>query len=190
MDVVPLPLFTNYWLIDHLQISNLLCLNLQAISRHALLGEILCWRLGDLFFKIHFFANVIGEWNWLDIRIRGSTSFLSFKNTILKEIRPSPNSIFSTRNLIRSECLSVILQNINLNIISKILITHFVIITWYQDHGSLFSTLPNLIDTVIRKSPKYSVSINSKIFLITTKRFDGNFIRKMCDTKNSTLGDT
>ena len=47
-----------------------------------------------------------------------------------------------------------------------------------------------LIDTVIRKSPKYSVSINSKIFLITTKTFDGNFIRKMCDTKNSILGDT
>ena len=49
-------------------------------------------------FQNSFFLNVICEWNKLDISICGSTSFLSFKNTILEKIRSSPNSIFGIHN--------------------------------------------------------------------------------------------
>ena len=48
-------------------------------------------------FQNSFFSEC--KWNKLDIILLGSTLSLSFKNTILKEIRPSPNSIYICLNL-------------------------------------------------------------------------------------------
>ena len=48
------------------------------------------------FFKIS--PNVICEWDKIDINIRSSTSFLGFKNTVPKEIRPSRRLIFGDHN--------------------------------------------------------------------------------------------
>ena len=50
------------------------------------------------FFKDIFFPLSIIGWNKLDLAIRNSTSFNSFKESILKFIRPAPNSIFQCRN--------------------------------------------------------------------------------------------
>ena len=49
-------------------------------------------------FQNFFFLNVICEWNKRDINICDSTLFLSFKDTVPKEIGPSPYSIFDIHN--------------------------------------------------------------------------------------------
>ena len=49
-------------------------------------------------FKNTFFLSTIMEWNKLDLAIRNSTSFNSFKESILDFIRPAPNSIFQCHN--------------------------------------------------------------------------------------------
>ena len=46
------------------------------------------------FFRNTFFPSVIIEWNKLDFNVRNSVSLEVFKKSILKFIRPSPNSIF------------------------------------------------------------------------------------------------
>ena len=51
------------------------------------------------FFKNSFFLSTIIEWNNLDPAIRNSASFNSFKESILRFIRPAPNSIFQCHNL-------------------------------------------------------------------------------------------
>ena len=48
----------------------------------------------DKFFKNTFFPSTIMEWNNLDLVIRNSTSFNSFKESILDFIRPASNSTF------------------------------------------------------------------------------------------------
>ena len=50
------------------------------------------------FFKNTFFPSTKIEWNKLDPEIRDSTSFDSFKESILKFIRPAPNSTFQCHN--------------------------------------------------------------------------------------------
>ena len=57
-------------------------------------------------FQNSFFKNVICEWNKIDINIRGFNSFLTFMNIIIKEIRPSPNSIFGIHNPLRLKFLT------------------------------------------------------------------------------------
>ena len=42
-----------------------------------------------------FFPSTVIEWNNLDLKIRNSKTFSAFKKSILKFIRPSPNSIFN-----------------------------------------------------------------------------------------------
>ena len=49
-------------------------------------------------FKNTFFPSTIIEWNKLDPEIHNSTSFDSFQESILKFIRPAPNSIFQCHN--------------------------------------------------------------------------------------------
>ena len=51
------------------------------------------------FFKNIFFPSTIIEWNKLDLAIRNSASFYSFKESILKFIRLAPNSIFQCHSL-------------------------------------------------------------------------------------------
>lgn len=50
------------------------------------------------FFKNSFFPSAIIEWNKLDLNIRKLDSFSLFKASILKFIRPCPNSIFHCHN--------------------------------------------------------------------------------------------
>ena len=50
------------------------------------------------FFKNSFFPSTIIEWNKLDLNIRNAESFGVFKNSILKFIRPTPNSTFNCYN--------------------------------------------------------------------------------------------
>ena len=50
------------------------------------------------FFKNTFFPSTIIEWNKLDPAIRNLTNFNSFKESILKFIRPAPNNIFQCHN--------------------------------------------------------------------------------------------
>ena len=50
------------------------------------------------FFKNTFFPSTIIEWDKRDPAIGNSTSFNSFKESILKLIRPAPNTIFQCHN--------------------------------------------------------------------------------------------
>ena len=50
------------------------------------------------FFKNSFFPSTIIEWNNLDPNLRNSDTYGTFKNAILKFIRPSPNSVFEYHN--------------------------------------------------------------------------------------------
>ena len=49
-------------------------------------------------FKNSFFPSTIIEWNNLDPTLRNSKSFVDFKNSILKFIRPSPSNVFNCNN--------------------------------------------------------------------------------------------
>ena len=51
------------------------------------------------FFKNSFFPSTIIEWNNLDPNLRNLDSYGTLKNSILKFIRPSPNSVFECHNL-------------------------------------------------------------------------------------------
>ena len=50
------------------------------------------------FFKNSFFRSTIIEWNNLDPNLRNSDTYGTFRNAILKFIRPSPNSVFECHN--------------------------------------------------------------------------------------------
>ena len=50
------------------------------------------------FFLIFFFPSAVIEWNKLDLNIRNSESLNVFKNSLLKFIRPSGNSVFNCHN--------------------------------------------------------------------------------------------
>ena len=50
------------------------------------------------FFKNSFFPSTIIEWNNLDPNLRNSDTYETFKNVILKFIRPSPDSVFECHN--------------------------------------------------------------------------------------------
>ena len=50
------------------------------------------------FFKNTLFPSTIIEWNKLHLAIRNSASPNSFQESILKFIRPAPNSIFSAQS--------------------------------------------------------------------------------------------
>ena len=50
------------------------------------------------FFKNNLFPSTIVEWKKLDPAIRNSTSFNSFKDSILTFIRAAPNSTFQCNN--------------------------------------------------------------------------------------------
>ena len=49
-------------------------------------------------FKNSFFPSAMEQWNKLDINIRESYSLPSFKKSLLKCIRPTPNSIYNINN--------------------------------------------------------------------------------------------
>ena len=50
------------------------------------------------FFKNSFFPSTVIEWNKLDPNLRSAASLSVFKKSLLKFIRPSPNSVFNCRN--------------------------------------------------------------------------------------------
>ena len=56
------------------------------------------FKTNDNFFKNPFFLSTIIQWNNLDPILRNSGAYETFKNTILKFIRPSPNSVFECHN--------------------------------------------------------------------------------------------
>ena len=57
-----------------------------------------CFKIRQNFFKNSFFPSTIIEWNNLDPTLRNSKSFVDFKNSILKFIRPSPSNVFNCNN--------------------------------------------------------------------------------------------
>ena len=60
--------------------------------------NILLFKTNHNFFKNSFFTSTIIEWNNLDSNLRNSDTYGTFKNAILKFIRPSPNSVFEYHN--------------------------------------------------------------------------------------------
>ena len=50
------------------------------------------------FFKNSFVPSTVIEWNKLDLNLQSATSLNVFKKSLLKFIRPSPNSIFNCHN--------------------------------------------------------------------------------------------
>ena len=54
-----------------------------------------CFEIRHNFFKNSFFPSTIIEWNNLDPTLRNSKSFVDFKNSILKFIRPSPSNVLN-----------------------------------------------------------------------------------------------
>ena len=85
-----------------------------------------CFKIRHNFFKNSFFPSTIIEWNNLDPTLRNSKSFVDFKNSILKFIRPSPSNVFNCNNhkgirlITRLRVGRVICVSTNLNIIFKI----------------------------------------------------------------------
>ena len=57
-----------------------------------------CFKIRHNFFKNSFFPSTIIEWNNLDPTLRNSKSFVEFKKSILKFIRPSPSNAFNCNN--------------------------------------------------------------------------------------------
>ena len=57
-----------------------------------------CFKMRHNFYKNSFFPSTIIEWNNLDPTLRNSKSFVDFKNSILKFIRPSPSNVFNCNN--------------------------------------------------------------------------------------------
>ena len=57
-----------------------------------------CFKIRHNFFKNSFFPSTIIEWNNLDPTLWNSKSFVDFKNSILKFIRPSPSNVFNCNN--------------------------------------------------------------------------------------------
>ena len=60
--------------------------------------NILLFKTNHIFFKNSIFPFTIIEWNNLDPKLRNSDSYGTFKNTILKFLSPSPNSVFKCQN--------------------------------------------------------------------------------------------
>ena len=56
------------------------------------------FKTSHIFFKKPFFPSAIIEWNNLDPKLGNSDTYGTFKNTILKFLRPSPNSVFKCHN--------------------------------------------------------------------------------------------
>ena len=56
------------------------------------------FKTNHIFLKNSFFPSTIIEWNNLDPKLRKSDTYGTFKNTILKFLRPSPNSVFKCHN--------------------------------------------------------------------------------------------
>ena len=69
--------------------------NSSYIRNHA---KIPLFKTNHNFFKNSFFLSSIIEWNNLDPNLRNSDTNGTFKNTVLKFIRPSPNSLFECHN--------------------------------------------------------------------------------------------
>ena len=57
-----------------------------------------CFKIRHNFFKNSFFSSTIIEWNNLDPTLWNSKSFVDFKNSILKFIRPFPSNVFKCNN--------------------------------------------------------------------------------------------
>ena len=57
-----------------------------------------CFKIRHNFFKNCFFSSTIIEWSNLHPTLRNSKSFVVFKNSILKFIRPSPSNVFNYNN--------------------------------------------------------------------------------------------
>ena len=51
-----------------------------------------------IFLKTLFFPSTIIEWNNLDPNLKNCDTYGTFKNTILKYMRPSPSSVFQCHN--------------------------------------------------------------------------------------------
>ena len=85
-----------------------------------------CLKIRHNFFKNSCFPSTIIEWNNLDPTIRNSKSFVDFKNSFLKFIRPSPSNVFNCNNykgirlIKRLRVGRVIWVSTNLSIIFKI----------------------------------------------------------------------
>ena len=56
------------------------------------------FKTNHIFLKNSFFSSTIIEWNNLDPKLRNSDTYRTFKNTILKFLRLSPNSVFKCHN--------------------------------------------------------------------------------------------
>ena len=57
-----------------------------------------CFKIRHNFFKNSFFPSIIIGWNNLDPTLWNLKSFVVFKNSILKFIRPSPSNAFNCNN--------------------------------------------------------------------------------------------
>ena len=53
------------------------------------------FKISHNFFKNSLFPSTIIEWSNLDPSLRNSKSFVDFKDSILKFIRPSPSNVFN-----------------------------------------------------------------------------------------------
>ena len=58
------------------------------------------------YFKSFSFPNVINEWNKLDPDIRSSTSYILFRNTLLKFIRPTQRKTFDINDSVGIKLLT------------------------------------------------------------------------------------
>ena len=68
--------------------------------------EIPRFKTKNNFYKNSFFPNTTIEWNNFDQDLRNSESYALFRSSILKFIRPPPNSFYGCRNIIGIKLVS------------------------------------------------------------------------------------
>ena len=96
-------------------------------------------------FKYFFFPSATREWNKLDLQLRNEKYFKKFRNTLLKFGRPTPDLIYGIHHPLGLKLLTRLrlglspLTNINLNIILKTALTHFVHVFLKTSQLSIFS---------------------------------------------------
>ena len=114
-----------------------------------------CFKIRHNFFKNAFFPSTIIEWNNLDPTLRNSKSFVDFKNSILKFIKPSISNVFNRKSHLREhKCKHNFQDRLNpicscdLDIEST---SHFLLHcpTFNDERYTLLSTLNNIDPTLL-----------------------------------------
>ena len=140
------------------------------------------------------------EWNKLDLKLRNAKSFKRCRNTLLKLGRPTPDLIYGIHNplglklLTRLSSAWVTLTKIDLNIILKTALTHFVHVLLKSSQLSIssctviiiqYSVFLSFSNDLVIISPQFALhpeDVFVKTLLYGNPIFDENGNQEMLET--------